>query len=156
MTTGVSENRMTHILPPVYLLGALVLTVLAHVVIPLLVVIPFRWRVVGFLPLATGAALNIAADGQLKRWHTTVKPLQRSTSLVTNGVFAWSRNPMYLGMVLLLSGIACFEGSISPWGVVVAFAVLLDRTFIVREEQQLEEMFGPSFQQYRIDVRRWV
>jgi protein-S-isoprenylcysteine O-methyltransferase Ste14 len=43
-----------------------------------------------------------------------------------------------------------------PWGVVVAFAVLLDRTFIVREEQQLAETFGARFQQYRIEVRRWL
>jgi hypothetical protein len=50
--------------------------------------------------------------------------------------------PMYLGMVLLLSGIAWFEGCVSPWSVVVAFGVLLDRTFVLREEQQLEETFG--------------
>jgi protein-S-isoprenylcysteine O-methyltransferase Ste14 len=150
------EHARTHLLPPVYLLGAIVFTVAAHAGIPLTVMIPFRWRVGGLLPLAAGLGLNLAADRQLKRQGTTVKPFERSTRLVTDGVFAWSRNPMYLGMVLLVSGIAWLEGSVTPWGVVVAFAVLLDRAFIVPEERQLEDTFGARFQQYRSHVRRWL
>jgi hypothetical protein len=46
-------------------------------------------------------ALNITADRQFKRRHTTVKPFQRSSCLVTNGVFRWTRNPMNLGIVLV-------------------------------------------------------
>ena len=147
---------MTRILPPTYLLAAMVLMTAATVVMPLLVFIPFRWRAVGLLPLTIGVGLNIAADRQLKRRSTTVKPFQRSTALVTDGVFAWSRNPMYLGMVLLLSGIAVFEGSVTPWIVVMTFAVLLDRAFIVHEERLLEETFGARFHEYRSAVRRWL
>jgi protein-S-isoprenylcysteine O-methyltransferase Ste14 len=134
----------------------MVLMTAATVVMPLLVFIPFRWRAVGLLPLTIGVGLNIAADRQLKRRSTTVKPFQRSTALVTDGVFAWSRNPMYLGMVLLLSGIAVFEGSVTPWIVVMTFAVLLDRAFIVHEERLLEETFGARFHEYRSAVRRWL
>ncbi len=63
---------------------------------------------------------------------------------------------MYLGMVLIVSGAALLEGSVSPWIAVVALAVLLDRIFIVREENMLGETFGAAFEDYRRRVRRWL
>jgi hypothetical protein len=103
-------SGMTKVLPPVYFLAAIALTVAAHFLFPVAVFIPYAWRFVGLLPVAAGIALNIAADHQLKRFNTTVKPFERSNALITEGIFRWSRNPMYLGMVLIVGGIAVFEG----------------------------------------------
>ncbi len=147
---------MTKLLPPVYFFAALAFTLLAHFIFPLGSLIPSGWRFAGLLPIAAGIALNLAADRQFKLCGTTVKPLQRSSALVTDGVFGWSRNPMYLGMVLIVSGAALLEGSVSPWIAVVALAVLLDRIFIVREENMLGETFGAAFEDYRRRVRRWL
>jgi protein-S-isoprenylcysteine O-methyltransferase Ste14 len=137
-------------------LAAIILMIAAHVAVPLAIVIPLPWRFVGFLPLSAGIGLNLLADRELKRAQTTVKPFEASTALVTDSVFAWSRNPMYLGMVLLTVGVALFAGSVSPWVVVIGFALLLDRAFIRREEQQLNEIFDATFQRYRSKVRRWL
>lgn len=65
-------------------------------------------------PLIFGVALNISADRMFKQHKTTVKPFEESTSLVTDGVFRFSRNPMYLGMVLILSGVVLLAGSTTP------------------------------------------
>jgi protein-S-isoprenylcysteine O-methyltransferase Ste14 len=63
---------------------------------------------------------------------------------------------MYLGMTLILLGIAALLGSTTPFVVVPVFTVLLDRIFIVQEEQMLEATFGDQFRQYRKKVRRWI
>ena len=147
---------MTTILPPIYFLAAIALTIALHFLFPVATFIPFPWRFAGLLPIAAGIALNLAADRQFKRRNTTVKPFQKSSALVTDGAFRWSRNPMYLGMVLVVAGIAIIEGSVTPWIVVAALAVLLERLFILREEQMLQETFGAVFQQYKKRVRRWL
>lgn len=65
-------------------------------------------------PLIFGVALNISADRMFEQHKTTVKPFEESTALVTDGVFRFSRNPMYLGMVLILSGVVLLAGSTTP------------------------------------------
>ena len=141
---------------PTYFLATIALMIVLHFLVPLAVPVPFAWRFVGLFPIAAGVAVNIAADRQFKRHGTTVKPLQKSSALITDGVFKWSRNPMYLGMVLIVAGIALLEGSISPWFVVAALAIVLDRVFIAREEALLKETFGDAFEHYCRRMRRWV
>jgi hypothetical protein len=92
----------------------------------------------------------------LKRLHITVKPFERSVALVTDGVFAWTRNPKYLGVAMILAGIAALLGSFSPSAIVVPFVILIHRVFIQREERQLGDVFGVTFRQYRSRVRRWL
>jgi protein-S-isoprenylcysteine O-methyltransferase Ste14 len=147
---------MTKVLPPVYFVAAIALIIAVHFLFPVAVFIPYAWRFVGLLPVAAGIALNIAADHRLKQFNTTVKPFERSNALVTEGVFRWSRNPMYLGMILIVAGIALLEGSVAPWVIVAVLAVVLDRVFIVREEKMLQETFSAAFERYRQRVRRWL
>lgn len=85
-----------------------------------------------------------------------MKPFEESSALVTHGVFRISRNPMYLGMTLMLLGIALFLGSVTPFLVVIALPVIFDRVFISPEERMLEETFGDQFREYRKRVRRWI
>jgi protein-S-isoprenylcysteine O-methyltransferase Ste14 len=63
---------------------------------------------------------------------------------------------MYLGMVLIVAGVAILLGSVTPWIAVAVLAVLLDRVFIAREEKMLAGTFGAAFEDYRARVRRWL
>ena len=76
--------------------------------------------------------------------------------MVTPGVFALSRNPMYLGMVLLLVGVALLVGTLMPLVIATAFAVLLDARFIQAWERVLADAFGVDWRAYRNRVRRWL
>ncbi len=147
---------MRKILPPTYFLGSIVLAVLLHFLFPLRQFLAFPWRLLGLVPLVTGIVLNLLADQTFKKHETTVKPFEESKALVTGGVFRISRNPMYLGMTLILLGITLILGSVTPFVVVLLFPVLLDRIFIVTEERMLEDTFGDQFEQYRNRVRRWI
>jgi protein-S-isoprenylcysteine O-methyltransferase Ste14 len=144
------------ILPPTYLLVAVALAAALHFLLPVAVIILFPWRLAGVLPLAVGIALNLAADRQFKQRGTTVKPFQESSALIMDGCFRFSRNPMYLGMVLIVAGIAIFAGTASPWIVIAGLAVVLDRVFIAPEERMMEHTFGDAFRQYKSRVRRWL
>jgi len=118
--------------------------------------IPAPWHLSGLLLLAGGIALMVAADAQFKRAGTSVKPFARASALVTGGVFAFSRNPMYLGMLLALLGAAVLEGSAAAAAVAALFAWRVQRTFILPEEWRLESQFQNEYRLYRRRVRRWL
>jgi protein-S-isoprenylcysteine O-methyltransferase Ste14 len=147
---------MKKVLPPVYFLAAIIVEVLLHFFLPLHQFLVFPWRLFGLVFVAIGIVLNALADHTFKKHETTVKPVQESKALVTGGAFTISRNPMYLGMTLILLGMATLLGSATSFAVVPVFGVLLDRIFIVQEEQMLEDTFGDQFRQYRNRVRRWI
>ncbi len=146
----------TKIMPTTYLLIALVLLVALHFVFPLMLIIPPLWNLLGLIPLALGVILNLAADRAFHQVHTTVKPFAESSTLVTDGVFKISRNPMYLGFVLILIGIAVLLRSLTPYLVVLAYAILMDRLFITVEEGMLAKKFGAQWQTYKESTRRWL
>lgn len=155
MAGPVPKTLRKPILPPIYFGVALLAMLLFNFVAPVLRGIAFPWSLLGLAPIVIGTALNLLADRALKTHGTTVKPFERSGHLVTNGVFAISRHPMYLGMVLILGGLAVLLGTLTPFAVVLVFAVFLDFRFVRAEERILAETFGDDWRLYRRRVRRW-
>jgi protein-S-isoprenylcysteine O-methyltransferase Ste14 len=113
-----------------------------------------RW--IGLIPFLSGAALTVYAAGLFTQAGTTVRPFQLSTALVTSGPYRFTRNPMYLGMVIALIGVGLMLGSLTPFLVIAAFAVLIDRRFIRVEEAMLQEAFGSAYTEFTSRVRRWL
>jgi len=148
--------KTKQILPPTYVLIALVVMLVLHFTFPGIKLIPLPWNLLGLIPLVIGLALNIIADGAFRRAGTTVKPFQESTALLTDGVYSISRHPMYLGFVLILIGVAILLGSLTPWVIIPIFAVLMEVVFIQVEERMLGEKFGPAWIDYKKKVRRWL
>ena len=144
------------VLPPTYLLIAIVLMLALHFLLPVYKIVPIPWNILGVIPLACGIALNLVADRAFHQAQTTVKPFEESTALITTGVFRITRNPMYLGYVLILVGVALLVRSLTPYAVIPIFAILMDRVFIGVEEQMLEKQFGQAWLEYAQKVRRWV
>ncbi len=147
---------MRKVLPPVYFLVALLGMAGLHIFWPIATYLSFPVSLIGLVPFALGIRLNVAADGEFKRHPTTVKPFERSSALVTGFPFSRSRNPMYLGVTLMLLGVALLYGTVSPLLPAAAFPVLMDIRFIRIEERMLAEAFGPEWERYRARVRRWL
>ncbi len=142
--------------PTHYLLVAILLMLALHFLFPVTRIIPAPWIVFGFIPLAIGIAINLIADKAFHQANTTVKPFEESASLIREGVFRYTRNPMYLGFVLILIGISLLFGSLTPWIIVPIFAIMMDFIFIRVEERMLDEQFGPIWLEYKARVRRWL
>ena len=148
--------RRRPVLPPIYFLLTMVLMVSLHVLVPVQQIIPSRLRYVGVAPLVAGLFLNMWAAKLFGRARTTIKPFQQSSALVVQGPYRLSRNPMYLGMVVALIGVGVLLGSVTPWAVIPAFALVIDRRFIRAEETELGRTFGSAYTAYRATVRRWT
>jgi protein-S-isoprenylcysteine O-methyltransferase Ste14 len=150
------DPRRSTVMPPTILLAGIVAMVALHFLRPVATVLPLPWNLLGIVPLALGVAMNLAADRSFHAAGTTVRPFEESSALVTGGVFRITRNPMYLGFILILVGLALLLRSATPWVVIVAFAILLDRRFVSAEERMLAQRFGAEWDRYRRCTRRWL
>jgi protein-S-isoprenylcysteine O-methyltransferase Ste14 len=139
---------------------------------PLLVagLIAFAWLLRQAVPLPVGGPLPmlanlvfLAAFGlilwailAMTRAGTDPRPDKPDQALVERGPFRFSRNPVYLGLVLLVIGFALRWGDLWGWLAALASQQLLDRLVIAREEAYLATRFGAAYNAYRARVRRWV
>ncbi len=143
-------------LPPVYLLAAAAFMLLLQRWLPVLDLIGWPWRWLGLVPIAAGIALTIAGERAFARAGTAVVPFREPSALVTGGPFAFTRNPMYLGMVACLIGWALLLGSLSPFLVIPLFFALIHYRFVLREEPFMTERLGAAYIAYKARVRRWL
>lgn len=144
------------ILPPTYFWLGIIISLLFHFVLPVVEVIPFPWTFFGIVLMILGAVLNVWADQVFKKRSTTVKPFERPTVLVTDGPFAWSRHPMYHGMVAILLGISMICGSLSSFVGPLFYWLIIRFRFIPAEERLMAEVFGEQYNEYKRKVRSWV
>ena len=107
---------------------------------------------------ATGLVAGLVGIFSFHRARTTHNPLTpaATTTLVVIGIFRYSRNPMYLGLLLVLLAWATFLGNVLAFALVPMVALYLTRFQIAPEERALARKFGPQFAAYRDKVGRWL
>jgi protein-S-isoprenylcysteine O-methyltransferase Ste14 len=112
--------------------------------------------IAGTLLLGAGLVLGALAVRALIRGGSHPYPHRPAGAIVTSGIYAKTRNPIYFSMAVLLLGVGMLARN--GWHLIgfAVFVVLIDRTQIPREEQYLEECFGAEYQAYKRRVRRWV
>jgi len=113
-------------------------------------------QIAGSVILLAGLAMLVVAGGLFKQADTDLIPFRDVRALVTTGVYRFSRNPMYLGMALVLLGCAVIVGAATAFAVPVVFVLIIQFRFIGPEEQMLRELFPEDFPAYCQQVRRWV
>jgi len=143
------------IVPPVYLLVTLILMAALHWVLPIARLVEKPYTYLGIALIVLALAVGGNAFLSFVKVGTPVVPFHRSTALVTSGAFRITRNPMYLGMVLILLGVAVLFGTLGPLLPIPFFVWVIQARFIVGEERFLEEIFGEEYRAYKRRVRRW-
>ncbi|TDF39746.1 isoprenylcysteine carboxylmethyltransferase family protein [Alteromonadaceae bacterium M269] len=115
-------------------------------------------RALIFLFLGLGVIVCVAGIIEFKRVKTTVNPLKPETasSLVNSGVYRISRNPMYLGMALILLAFAVYLSSVISLLGIIVFVFYMNKFQIVPEEKAIEGLFGDDYILYKSKVRRWI
>lgn len=120
---------------------------------------PLPWAA-GWALLLVSLGMGVALSGVLafRQHRTTVNPLrpQDSSAVVQDGIYRYSRNPMYLGMALALLALAVWLRHPLAWLCLPAFILWIDRWQIRPEERALQARFGADYQAYCARVRRWL
>jgi protein-S-isoprenylcysteine O-methyltransferase Ste14 len=119
---------------------------------------PLQIRIALLVALAlAGGAIALAGEREFRRARTTVNPFRpgNATTLVTSGIYRFTRNPMYAGIALVVLGWAAFLGSALALLGPVAFVLYISRFQIAPEERILSEKFGQAYAEYAARVRRW-
>jgi len=144
------------IYPPVWLLFGLIGIFALNESYPLVRFTSLTWQIAGGVLIVAGMLLLVSANGLFVRAGTDVIPFKDVSSLVTSGVYRFSRNPMYLGMVLVLLGCAVTVGAASALPIPLLFAIIVELRFIRPEERMLQGLFPAEYPAYCARVRRWL
>jgi protein-S-isoprenylcysteine O-methyltransferase Ste14 len=124
--------------------------------------LPQAWTTAGSLPAAGallasfGFLVMLRAWWLFRRFETAICPNAETTTLITTDVYRFTRNPMYVGIVLMLLGIAVGTGGLFFYVAALAYFLTIDYAFCPYEEEKLDRTFGPAFREYRQQVRRWL
>ncbi len=113
-------------------------------------------RELALLPVGIGGAFIYYAWQRMRAADTNMPTFQPATALVTDGIFAWSRNPIYIGLVLIHFGIGLGLPNVWVTMLTVPFAFVLHYGVILREEAYLTELFGEPYRAYMTRTKRWM
>jgi protein-S-isoprenylcysteine O-methyltransferase Ste14 len=144
--------------PPVYMLITAAMMWLLDKFLPLYNWLNNPWNKQGLIIIGIAAFLDIWSLLLFFQFKTTPNPMKLSNTshLVTNGLYRYSRNPMYLGLLVMLIGWAFYLGSLSPLSMLPLFIWLLTNQQIIPEETILMDKFGQEYKDYQKHVRRWI
>lgn len=143
--------------PAVALLLAVAMWLAAYALGALAFTLPGR-RAISIALAVVGIAISVAGVVSFRRARTTVNPTRpdSASTLVATGIYRFTRNPMYLGLFLVLAGWAAYLANAAALAGPLLFALYIDRFQIVPEERALAAKFGAAFDTYRRQTRRWI
>ncbi len=115
-------------------------------------------NVLAFLFLIIGVIIIIMGINKFRENRTTISPIKpnKTSSLVNNGIYKYTRNPMYLGLLLMLFSAALFLKNFISFLIIPLFILFITRNQILPEEEILDNMFGEEYKNYKKKVRRWI
>lgn len=147
-------NKNVH--PPIVALAYIIVAILLGKFVQIPFAVPAVLRNIGFALTFIGFLLGVGAFIEFKKAHTTLDPHGSVKALVMNGVYRISRNPIYLGFLLMVIGLPLNSGIY--WGILMAplYVTTMNRLVIEREEAYLEKKFKEQYAGYKSRVRRWL
>jgi len=142
--------------PPILTLIFIAIAYIAKWLAPIPFVAPAVLRLIGFALVVIGFLCGVAAFLAFRKARTTLDPHGKVSAIVTSGIYRFTRNPIYLGFLLMLIGLPLNSGSY--WGVLLApiFLLSMNSLVIEKEEAYLEKKFKDVYTSYKSRVRRWL
>ena len=153
---GLYMETSRKIIPPVYLLITLVLMWLLQIYLPVYQYLSEPVAYLGIVLVFCGIVISAVSAGMFKKADTGIKPFDEATVLVTAGFYRYTRNPMYIGMFLMLFGVAFLLGGIGALFPIPIFILIIRNHFVLGEERFMEVAFGQQYLDYKSSVRRWI
>jgi protein-S-isoprenylcysteine O-methyltransferase Ste14 len=160
MQHDASERPDVFTFPPLIYLGAIVLSLLARLLFRRLPIAP-KWlagprRKAGFGLIAAGMGVMAWGAGTFQKAGTNISTHQPALTLVEEGPYRYTRNPIYIGMTTVYGGITLLLNNL--WGIILLPPLLtfMERNVIEREEQHLRARFGDAYDEFTSRIPRWL
>jgi protein-S-isoprenylcysteine O-methyltransferase Ste14 len=150
-----TSKRILELKPPRIALALVALAVLTDWLLPGSVPVFRAHWTLGAGLAAVGFVIMMIGWGQFRQRGVLICPTAPTHQLIQDGIYRWTRNPMYLGIVLMLFGFAAWTGALSCYVAAASFFLLMDRLFCPYEESKLRTAFGAEYVDYRWRTRRW-
>ncbi len=152
----VTDSPGVRVPPPVWFAATFALGLGLHQVIPLGFEPEFRAKYGAMLMLVTSLVLVGSAVREMRRVKTGLRPDQPATAMVRQGPYRYTRNPMYLGLVIAYTGLSLNFGLLWPILLLPVLVWVVQSLVIRAEEAYLQRRFGDEYAEYRRSVRRWL
>lgn len=143
-------------IPPLILIAFIGLGVILHNIFPLHFIHGPLKTIIGAIFLAYSVLVMSLAILQLRKAGTNIDVRKPTTAVVTDGIYRYTRNPIYVSMVLLMIAISVLVSNIWIFVLSPAFAIVMQKGVIEREERYLEKKFGTEYTDYKKRTRRWI
>lgn len=148
--------RMITYRPPRIALALLAGTIILWRLSPPDTVLYISYKLIATIFIICGFILMITAWFQFKRSNVAICPTAETQRIITEGAYKYSRNPMYLGILLMLLGASFGMGTITAMLAPTLFFLIMDKIFIPYEEEKLHFSFGDEYGHYERATRRWL
>ncbi len=143
-------------LPPKLLLLSVLGSIALHYLIPIAQFISFPFTLAGIIFVAVGWAVTLWSERVIESYGTALHCMKKPTTLVIDGPFRYSRNPFYLGYLIIIIGVAVMLGSLVAFIGPLIFISIISIVTIPNEEAKLQQTFSSEYVEYRRRVRRWI
>ena len=142
--------------PPVLTVIFIAIAYILKWTIPIPFVVSSVLENIGFVLVVIGFLLGVAAFLAFRKARTTLDPHGKVSAIVTDGIYRFTRNPIYLAFLLMLIGFPLNSGNY--WGILLSpvFVIFMNSLVIEKEEAYLEKKFGDVYTSYKSRVRRWL
>ncbi len=153
-----ADNPGVYIAPPLFYVIIFVISILIQKIYPIKVLFFESKRAfsLGLLLIAIGFSIVLPAIIRFYKTKNTLITIRPANSLQTSGIYSFSRNPMYLGLLTIYSGMAFIKGNIWTFILIPIVILVVSYFVILKEEKYLNRKFGNDYTEYKMRVRRWV
>ncbi len=148
--------RLIEYRPPRIAMTLLAVATAFHLLVPDSGTVNYSAAYLSGVMVSAGFAIMMLAWWQFRVRKVAICPIAKTDHLIMDGVYRFTRNPMYLGMLLMLAGVAFFFGTLPFIAAAAVYFVIIDRWFCRFEEEKLIAAFGHDYEEYRSRVRRWI
>lgn len=156
--TQSNDHPGVYLPPPIIYVSIFFASILCQRLLP----IDYSWfteqiiQIIGWLMLASGVLLLVTSLWRFLTSRNTLIPIKPAQSLQTSGIYAITRNPMYLGLLCIYCGMAIFKGNLWTFIMVPVVVSIVQLYVIKKEENYLMRAFGDTYADYLKKVRRWI
>ena len=151
-----NHARMYKCVPGSTLAASIITAVVLHYFFPITTIIPFPYNLLGLVIVGLGIYLAFLSVRLLISYNTTFEAGENPSSLVARRPYSYSRNPIYLGFLLIALGTATILSSLSAFIAPIIFFLAVNTIIIPFEENRLQKNFGIEYERYKASVRRWL